>query len=268
MPSVQPKISPKPVVRLVARGDDAGSCESANLAIIESIERGILGNVSLMVPGPAFEHFVQVFTRVDRSDVNLGLHITLNAEWEHPRWGPVAGASRTPGLVDAQGMFFPLPSDLEGRNVEPEQIWIELQAQYQRGIDAGLRFSYLDEHMGVGWVADFRSIFRRFAAEHGLVMAEDVPSMPWREGVMMTSAALIEHLRSLDQGTYVMVTHPGMDRPDMRSMVRSGRPTGEVARERDQDRRLLTDPALREGLRRSGVELVLYTQAGRVASKV
>lgn len=253
--------SPRRIVRLVARGDDAGSCESANLAIIESIERGILGNVSLMVPGPAFQHFVDVFCRLDRSNVNLGLHVTFNAEWDQPRWGPVAGAARVPTLVDESGFFLATPKQLQSRWVDPEHVWAELSAQYERGVKAGLRFSYIDEHMGIGWVHDFRSIFRRFAQDHGLVLAEDVPMMPWSRGAMHSPDALIEHLQTLEQGTYVMVTHPGLDRPDMRAFVRQGLAAGDVARERDGDRQLLTHPQLRERLKRHGVELVLYTQA-------
>ena len=77
----------QPRIRLITRGDDAGSCEAANRAILEACERGVLRNVSVMVPGPAFEAAARLLA--DRPEICLGLHATLNAEWEEVRWGPV-----------------------------------------------------------------------------------------------------------------------------------------------------------------------------------
>ena len=41
----------------------------------------------------------------DQPQVSAGIHLTLNSEWQHYKWGPVLGASRVPSLVDENGHF-------------------------------------------------------------------------------------------------------------------------------------------------------------------
>jgi hypothetical protein len=41
-------------IQLVTRGDDAGSCQSANRAIGQACDSGTLRNVSVMAPGTKF----------------------------------------------------------------------------------------------------------------------------------------------------------------------------------------------------------------------
>ena len=37
--------------------------------------------------------------------LDVGVHLTLNSEWENIKWGPLTNA---PSLVDANGHFFPM----------------------------------------------------------------------------------------------------------------------------------------------------------------
>ena len=60
-------------------------------------------------------------------------------------------------------------------------------------------------------------------------------------------------------GTYVLITHPGFDDPEMRRFGHAGLEPGQVARERDAERQALTDPRLAEACLAMGVEPVRYT---------
>ena len=137
-------------IRLVTRGDDAGSCESANVAIRQAACHGVLRNVSVMAPGPAFEAAVPLLQSLPES-VCLGLHVTLNAEWETVKWPPVLPRDRVPSLVDESGYFWPTPAETQKQGVRVDEMLAEIEAQLARVRKQGLTVSYIDEHMGVSW---------------------------------------------------------------------------------------------------------------------
>ena len=56
-----------------------------------------------------------------------------------------------------------------------------------------------------------------------------------------TAATFIARVRAAPPGTYLVIAHPGYDAEDMRAYHHAGLAAGEVARQRDADRRMLTD---------------------------
>ena len=81
--------------------DDIGMCEAANRGAFEALESGPATCGSLMVPCPAFDAAAAIAR--SRPELDLGVHLTLNAEFANHRWGPVLGADAVPSLVDADG---------------------------------------------------------------------------------------------------------------------------------------------------------------------
>ncbi len=247
-------------IRLISRGDDAGSCESADLAIMDACDHGILRNVSIMVPGPSFAHAASLLA--NRSDLCLGLHVTLNAEWTDPRWGPVLPVAQVPSLVDASGSFFPSPMDLHQRGFNSDQAMAEIEAQLRRARDAGLNIRYLDEHMGVSWIGGLRPRLAELARREGLVDGEQFGQLP---SASTAQRDWVEKFRSrlaiAKQGTCVLITHPGIDREDMRRFQTPNHPPGLVARDRDLERQGLIDPRLPEILREHHATLIQFTEA-------
>jgi predicted glycoside hydrolase/deacetylase ChbG (UPF0249 family) len=255
-------------VRLVVRADDAGSCVSANEAVAEACAAGTARNVSLMVPGPAFEDAARRFA--GRDDICIGLHVTLNAEWAGPKWGPVLPASEVPTLVDpATGFFTPFPKDLHQRGFSVAEAVAEAEAQLARARAAGLAIAYLDEHMGVGWLPGLRDALAALARREGLIDAGSLhlPGLPRVEtcvGSEDDADALANRwlaaLDACEPGTYLLVTHPGKDAPDMQAFYLEGGERGVVARERDRERRALTADRLRQGCAAHGIPLLRYDE--------
>jgi predicted glycoside hydrolase/deacetylase ChbG (UPF0249 family) len=225
---------------------------------LEACERGIVRNASLMAPGPAFAETARLFA--GRPEICLGLHVTLNAEWQAVRWGPVLPPEQVPSLVDECGHFLPSPRRLRARGFELEEAVAEAEAQLDQARALGLEIAYLDEHMGVGWLPGLRERLAALREQAGLVDAPRFRSLP---GVESKGADLVStwlaRIDAAPPGTYVFVTHPGVDDEEMRRLYLAGEPPGEIARERDAERRALTDPRLAEGLRERGVEIVRYT---------
>lgn len=238
-------------MKIVFRADDAGSSEGANRAIVETVREGVVRNVSVMVPGPAFEHAVPLLRGLD---ANLGLHVTLSAEWDDPKWGPVLPASQVPTLLGRDDAFTESPRVLHERGFSVEEAMAEVAAQLSRARAAGLWIEYLDEHMGVGWIStpsgnqggvDLERLgdrLRAFAAAEGLVYAGDVPY------------GRLDDLSG--SGPVAVVFHPGSDDdPVMARFLHAGLEKGQIHAERTADRRLACDSRLREH------ESITYRQA-------
>ena len=248
-------------LRLIFRGDDAGSARSANLALLECVGHGVLCNVGVMVPGPSFEHAVELFAHApDR--VGLGLHVTLSSEWDHPRWGPLLPAARVPSLLDGTGHFTTGPRTLHDRGFSVEEALAEIEAQLDRARERGLRLEYIDEHMGVSWIhPGLRAGIAALARRRGLVDAHGVPGLPAVPGhgadLVADWIARLENA-AVKGRPFVVVTHPTLDDEEMRAFTRENLPPGELARERDLDRRALLDPRVREACARLGVKRIRY----------
>jgi chitin disaccharide deacetylase len=244
-------------LRLVTRGDDAGSCRSANRAICESASAGVLRNVSIMACGPAFDEAAEIFR--GRDDLCLGLHITLNAEWEKVKWGPVAPRESIASLLDENGYFLETPNITLERGFNADEAMTEIRAQLQKARDAGLDIRYMDEHMGVSWIG-LREAIVQLCRDENVLDAYPVPSLPQKQNSNDCVHNWIQSVRTASPGTYVLVTHPGCEQDDMKIFTRENLLPGDVARERDAERRAWCDPRLPQMLRELGVETARYDE--------
>ena len=150
---------------VVVHCDDIGMCHAANVGAFEALDRGPATCGSLMVPCPWFSEAAQL--AASRPEVDLGVHLVLNSEFEHYRWGPVSGASRVPSLVGSDGCFPATPAEVAAR-AEPGEVEIELRAQVERALAAGIDVTHLDAHMGTVLMPRFVDIYRRLAVEYRL----------------------------------------------------------------------------------------------------
>jgi hypothetical protein len=246
-------------IHLVTRGDDAGSSHSANHAIRQCIEGGLLKNTSIMTPGPAFEEAAELLR--DLRGADLGLHVVLNSEWDFPRWGPVAPREQVPTLLDADGNFTQTPTDLDHRKASVAEMMIEVQAQLDKSRAAGLDIRYLDQHMGVGWVRGLGDQLKELCQRESLIFADVLPGLPPLEQPLDNAIDdLIARLRAAPEGTYVYVTHPTYDDEETRAITGMGNRPGQIARDRDVDRRLWLDEGVRDACAEFDVEVVRYSQ--------
>jgi hypothetical protein len=102
-------------IRLIIRGDDMGSCHSANIACIKSFQEGIMRSVEIMVPCAWFPEAVKMLA--ENPGLDVGVHISITSEWENIKWGPVSYA---PSLTDKNGYFFPMIWPNEQRKLAKE----------------------------------------------------------------------------------------------------------------------------------------------------
>lgn len=249
---------------LILNSDDLGLCQSANTGVYESLRAGIATSATLMVPCPWARAAVDDFRGED-----IGVHLTLNCEYERYRWGPITHA---PSLLDGDGGFPRTLADLWD-HADLDEVRRECRAQIERAILWGFDVSHLDSHMGALQLRpEFFDIYLDMAVEFGLPIrlsgasTERAIGFPFRrlaaeEGVLspdnfvhvggVGSRRAIENaLFELRPGVTEMYVHPGTDTPELRAIG-----TDWAARV-DDLHLVVHDSRLRTLLDRAGVTLI------------
>ena len=145
---------------VIINADDLGSCHSANVGVFECLATGTVTSATLMVPCPWAR---EASSRYRGEDV--GVHLTLNAEYELYRWGPITHA---PSLLGGDGGF---PSTVEDvwDHADLDEVRRECRAQIERAILWGFDVSHLDSHMGTLQLRpEFFDVYLDLAVEFGL----------------------------------------------------------------------------------------------------
>lgn len=152
-----------PTRDVVVHVDDLGMSPPANRGGVEAID-GTATCGSVMVPCPAFREMAGIAR--DRPELDLGVHLTLNAEYASYRWGPVIGDG-APSLRTADGgMWQTVQETVE--HADPDEVERELRAQVETALEAGIDVTHLDSHMGTVFDLKFVESYFRLAREFDL----------------------------------------------------------------------------------------------------
>jgi len=248
-------------IRLLTRGDDLGTNHSANAAIREAFERGILRNASLMACCPAAQEAAEMLA--GETDLCVGLHSTLNAEWDNVRWGPVLLPERVPSLVDARGCFFQTVRALAEHRPDLDEVLEELQAQLDRARALGFDIQYVDQHMAWGRAVEgLDERYARWCEREGIL-----PHYLYHRPLPRAGSEgdpveqLLVTLQAAEPGQYAIVGHPAYDDAEMRALGHAGYPGEQVAREREGQRLIFVDPRVLRYCREHGVVPIRYDEA-------
>lgn len=149
---------------LLINADDLGASRSVNQSIARACREGILRSASLMAGGAAFEEAAAMAKELPLS---AGIHITLCDG------RPVLKPSEIPGLVDKQGFFEQDPARAGinywlRRKRLSGQLEAEIEAQFRKLEDAGLKPLHADSHHHLHVHPVIFRILCRVAARHGV----------------------------------------------------------------------------------------------------
>jgi predicted glycoside hydrolase/deacetylase ChbG (UPF0249 family) len=169
---------------------------------------------------------------------DVGVHLTLNAEYDLYRWGPITHA---PSLLDGDGGFPRTVEDVWD-HADLDEVRRELRAQVERAIYWGFDVSHLDSHMGtVQLRPEFFDVYLELAIDFGLPMrlsgasTERSVGFPFRqlaaeEGVLFpdhllyvpsvgSRRAIERVLADLRPGVTEVYVHPAVDTPELRAFA-------------------------------------------------
>jgi len=250
-----------PCIRLFTRGDDLGSARSANQGIAAACRTGILRNISAMFCAPHIQDAAELLAGA--SEVCFGLHMTMNAEWDRVRWGPVLPPDQVPALVDEQGHFLQSTKALHERKPPLNQLMDKVQAQLDRGRALGFELKYADAHMGWTWVAPgLAEKLSRWCEREGLLYNEaQFGRLPKVDHAGDPVEKLIAQLSVAASGDYLLVGHPAYNDAEMRQLGHAGYEGEKVATGREWERKLFTDPRILSYCNIHGVEPTRFDAA-------
>ncbi len=130
---------------VIIHTDDIGMCHASVQAFRDLWAFGTITSGAVMVPCPWFPAVAQMCR--ENPEIDMGVHATLNAEWESYRWGPVSTREQASGLMDADGYFHQWHPAVYA-NARPEAVAVEVNVQIERALAAGIDVTHVDSHMG------------------------------------------------------------------------------------------------------------------------
>jgi predicted glycoside hydrolase/deacetylase ChbG (UPF0249 family) len=269
--------------KLIVSGDDLGLHEAINRGVVEAHEEGIVTSASIVPCGRAFDHACRLVEK--RKKLDLGIHLTLVEE--APILGPdvlktLAPKGRLPKTY--RQLFLGL---VKGR-FDAEEIELELHAQIQRVLKAGLAISHFDSHQHTHFFPHLRETLFRLAGHYGIrglragsrvvprgtkfslllaplaksfqraarargIKTPDALWLPSPSG-RVTSRDLIAGIPKLPEGVTELVVHPGVNQATLEGEY----PTWRFRWTQELD--AIKAPDVRAALSRHDVQLTRYSE--------
>jgi len=224
------------VLKLITRGDDAASSKSANIAIRETFEKGILRNCSVLACTNLLDHAYEILGGL--KGLCFGLHATIACEWLNVKWKPITQPDKALGFTDEEGYFLPFPNAVHEAAVPLEIIMNEISAQLDRITRVGFKPSYIDLHMCFDWIDGVGNVVNDLCIRKGLINGfSGYKSLPKTNNKNNLIDSFLNSIKIAESGTYLLVGHPAYDDEEMSKYVVFGN-IMPVSKERDEQRRL------------------------------
>ncbi len=277
---------PDDVRVLILHADDIGMCYEANASAKSYLEAGDIQSAALMVPCPWYNEMANWYS--EHPDYDLGLHLTLTSEWKWYRWGPVAGQTKVPGLVDKEGYLFRSVIGV-ATSASADEIETEIRAQIDKAIKVGPRPGHIDTHMGTLFARpDYTQVYLKLAEEYripamAIEMTPETTEKFVKQGYPM-SKEMVQVLanyklpklddfhaapegktyeekkqnffalvQSMKPGLHEMIFHPSFETEGLRKITGSWQ-------QRDWEAKMFSDPSVKSFLQGQGVQFTNWKE--------
>ena len=277
----------KPSPRLIVTADDFGLSPGVDEGILEAFRCGIVSSTALLVNFPdAAEAVVRLG---QEPNLEVGLHLNLTAG------PPVLPPMRVASLVGANGTFHNFTAFFAQAalsRINWNEVALEWRAQFERGLDLGCQFTFVNSHQHVHMLPEAARICSQLANEFGvgpirlsnfgfsnvlwplslkaLALNPFVPAVRriFKKDRVFFAGSIFEippgkcdsalrrvsnRIRGLGAGTHELVCHPA----HIDSVLRSRDP---YVAGRSIELHVLTDARLRQCMEESGIRKTTFAE--------
>ena len=269
---------------VILHTDDIGMCQASLTAFIDLWESESISSGAIMMPCPWAKPAAE-YCRT-HPGVDMGVHATVNAEWDGYRWPALSTREPASGLMDKDGFLWQTSQETHA-NATPEAVATEIKLQVRKALDWGVDVTHVDSHMGtvihpkfmqaylqaaqqvrvpamlprgdtsmftyMGMDAETAAGFATFIAqleEQGLPLVDGLSMLPLDqpEGQLDTAKKM---LGELPAGVTHFLFHPSADTPELRAIAPDW--PSRVA-----NYRTFMDPELKKFIKDQGIQVIGY----------
>ncbi len=251
-------------MKLILNADDFGLSESVNNGIVECFKSGVVTSTTIMMNQAGVAHAVQLYQQGLIPEV--GLHFTVTAG------KPLSPPFNVASLIDENGYFLDRQT-LMTKEVSEEEVYLELNTQYQAAINAGLTINHIDSHHFAGVYPPLKKAFIRFANDINLPVRRVDNIVSGQESLFVATpdafdarffdtgvsfeqlkSILLEYKTKLPNGIIELMCHPSSEHTSDLTELTSYRDMRVV------EKNLLTSAELIDWLEEEGIECIGFNQ--------
>jgi hypothetical protein len=257
-----------------------GLSQSGNASCIKAFDNKGITSGSIMIPCP-WALDIAAYIR-EHPALDVGIHLTLTAEWDLYKWGGVSSSDIITSLLDKNGYFYSSVGELGkvAKGIDAEK---ELRAQIDKAIGLGIQPTHIDTHMGsVMANAELLKVYLKLSGEYHLPIlfprayigmlppefAKEFGSKIFLldnlfmlEPQMITGNWIDAYKKAITEmkpGLNQMIVHLGVDNDEMKAICKGHNDYGSAWRQHDLD--LVLSSEFKDLLRSEKIILVTWRQ--------
>jgi len=267
---------------LIIHADDLAVAHSEDAASFDALDKHAATSASIMVPCPWLTE-VAAYAKA-HPDADLGLHLTLTAEWKTDRWGPVESKDKVPSLLDPDGYLWPeVAPALE--HIKADEAERELRAQVEHAIAVGIHPTHLDSHMGVLFARpDLIAVYVKVAHDYKLpflgMLTPNAPAGVFSDKDIMLDSVVIANptvqpanwknfyldaIKNLKPGLTEFIVHLAHDDAESQAVMVDHPDYGAAWRQRDYD--AITSPEFKKAIEDNHVILIHWSDLKKLQNQ-
>ena len=153
-------------ILVIINMDDVGLHKDETEASFSALDFGMVKTGSIMAPCPNFNQVIKSWK--ENPEIDLGVHLTLTCEWgEKYPWSPVLPKADVPSLYNEGGIMWSTVEDLLP-HAKRKEIEMELEAQINKIVNAGLYPTHIDYHMHWAYYSDLFLLAMKLSRKYNL----------------------------------------------------------------------------------------------------